>query len=180
MYSYHIALNEQDYYEFNLTYNFSIAANRKTQMLSKYLFPVIWLILAFIGTFTSEYPIVGYIIFGLIAIGWIILYRPIQEMFLESQVKRLRKIGKMPFDKEATLTFSEDNFTETTELVECTIKYAAIERIIIGQKALYFFINASSAYILPVTVFADEAEKEALLAYVKEKTDAPVLIGRTK
>ena len=49
--------------------------------------------------------------------------------------------------------------------------YALIEKIAVTDRAIYIYTNSLSAYIIPVSVFATEAEKSEFLEFISSKVN---------
>jgi hypothetical protein len=66
---------------------------------------------------------------------------------MKNDIERIRKEGIQPYS------------------------YALIEKIAVTENAIYIFISAIQAYILPVTTFTDEAEKLKFLDFIELKAN---------
>jgi hypothetical protein len=54
------------------------------------------------------------------------------------------------------LTITPETITEVTEITATTMKWVAIERIVVDRRHVYFFTGAFSAIVLPIAAFASE------------------------
>jgi len=89
---------------------------------------------------------------------------------LKTTIKLKKKDGKLPYGKNVLILFDEDFFYETTNEAEMKIKYSSIEKTAIGNSAIYIFIGAMQAFIIPLSVFETEKQKSAFLAFVNSKS----------
>ena len=56
-----------------------------------------------------------------------------------------------------------------TEYEESYVKYAAITQIKQSDKAIYLYTAPAMAMILPIRVFADEAEKQECINFINAR-----------
>lgn len=85
------------------------------------------------------------------------------------QIKMIKKEGKLPYGKEVFARFDDQLFMETANGNESKIDYANIEKIAVGQKAIYIYIGAIQAFIIPFSVFEDEEKREEFLTFLNHK-----------
>ena len=55
-----------------------------------------------------------------------------------------------------------------------TCPYHTVERLILCRGAVYVFFSAMQAFILPESAFSGDEERQALLNFLKEKTQKAV------
>ncbi|MDR2699188.1 MAG: YcxB family protein [Candidatus Methanoplasma sp.] len=81
--------------------------------------------------------------------------------------------GKLPVG-ETFIQFHEDHVFERMDLAETKVSYESIERIVVNVDAnkVYLFIGATGAFIVPFSVFENDADKDAFLTFVRNKTGA--------
>lgn len=82
---------------------------------------------------------------------------------------KVKKEGRLPYSNEAILKLDYEKIHEITPNTENVIKYSLIEKIAITEKAIYIYFSSVQAYILPVTAFSEEMEKQKFLEFIKEK-----------
>lgn len=180
MYTFQYLVTADEYLEFGLHHNYSIPAHRKRVTMQRYLIPVLYMLLAFVLGSSSEYPIIYYITFGIASVLWILLSRKIIITSIRKNMKAMERSGKPPFGQDNTVVFGEEKVTTTTKDTETSASYSGIEKILLGKSAMYLYINAASAFIVPHRLFASEAEKEAFLQFIRQKTNAEVIQGRDR
>lgn len=180
MYTFQYLVTGDEFLEFGLHHNYSIPAHRKRVMMQRYLIPALYMFLAFVLGSSSEYPMIYYITFGIASILWVLFSRKIIISTIRKNMKAMEKSGKPPFGQDSTVIFGEERVTTTTRDSETSATYSGIEKIILGKSALYLYINAASAFIVPHRLFASEEEKEGFLQFIRQKTNAEVIRGRDR
>jgi len=172
MFQFCYTLNENDYFEFNKYHAFNSPASRKNMIIYRFIVPIIFVACGLIaGTIVDE-PVVTYyfyIAFGIVAILWLIFFKPLMAKQIKKNIGRIKKSGKLPYQSNVTISFEDDFFVETTENGEARVKYSTIERVIITEKAIYIYINAVQAILLPFTVFSDEQKHDDFIVFIEEK-----------
>jgi len=96
--------------------------------------------------------------------------KPLSEFILKVQIEMAKKEGKLPYDREITMEFYEDYFIEITKETENKTKYTKIEKIIIGDNAIYIFVSAMQSFIIPFSVFKSEKQRSKFEFFIKNKT----------
>lgn len=172
MYRFQYTLSEHDYFEFNKYHTFNAPANKKSLLINRFMIPIGLVICgAGIGVLMDE-PFLTYyffIAFGLIAILWLIFYKRYIISRIKKNIEQIKKSGKLPYQTEATISFEDDFFCESTDEGELKLKYTAIERVVTAEEAIYIYTNAIQAVILPMTVFADTQNRDDFLRFIEEK-----------
>lgn len=162
-------LNEQDYLDFNLFHLYKTPANKKDLLLSRILTPVAFMLVAFLFSELLDAPALSYGVFGLLSFVWLVHFRKIKNKEVKASIKHIKKTGKLVNQNEATMLFEEDFFIETSEDTTSKINYSLIERVGVGKAALYLYTGAITSYIIPNRAFQNQAERDALLAFLKTK-----------
>ena len=85
-------------------------------------------------------------------------------------IKSMQKGGKMPYDSEMRLCFGDDEVLEITKTAESRVKYTSIEKMHMGDTAIYIYISAMQAFIIPISAFESQAQKAEFIAFVRQKT----------
>ena len=86
-------------------------------------------------------------------------------------IKKVKKEGRLPYSNEAILKFDDESIHELTPNTENKTKYSLIEKIAVTEKAIYIYFSSVQAYILPVSAFSEEMEKQKFLEFINLKTD---------
>lgn len=172
MFQFSYTLSENDYFEFNKYHAFNSPGSKKNMLLFRFGVPIISVVCGLIaGTIVDE-PVVTYyfyIAFGIVAILWLIFFKWLMVKQIKKNISRIKKSGKLPYQINVTISFEDDFFVETTENGEARVKYSAIERIIIAEKAIYIYTNAVQAILLPFTVFSDEQKYDDFIVFIEKK-----------
>lgn len=172
MYQFQFRLDDGDYLEFNRHHQLNAPASRRGLLIARLMVPAafaVLLLLALLGDAGPEQIEIQLAIYAPVSIAWFFLAIPLNLLVLKLNLKLLRKHGKLPYGREVTLRFEEDFFIETTEKTEMKTKYSAIERIALGERAIYIYISALQAVILPFAAFEAAEQRDAFLAYLHDK-----------
>lgn len=162
-------LNEQDYLDFNIFHLYNTPANKKGLLLSRILTPVAFMLIAFLCSELLGAPAFFYGLFGLLSFVWFVHFRKIKNKYLEIDIKHIKKAGKLFCPDEVTLCFEQDFFTETSQDSASKVKYSLIERVGVGEAALYLYTGAITSYMIPYRTFQNQAERDELISFLKTK-----------
>lgn len=89
---------------------------------------------------------------------------------LKSQMKDLKKKGKMGYSPVADMAFLDESFVETTPDNRTEQKYSSVERVsVVTGKCVYLHTNSVAAYILPQACFDSGEQYEKFLAFIRTK-----------
>jgi len=128
------------------------------------------LFIIFLGAGANSFVIISEaILLSIISILWIIFAKKIYLSSIKSNIKKLRKHGKLPFSNEGTLVFDEEFINDISSLTEVKTRYSSVEKIGITETAIYIYISAMQAYIVPQTCFKSEEEMKNLLNFLASK-----------
>ncbi len=99
-----------------------------------------------------------------------IIFIPIMKIILKSQMKRIKKLGKLPYSPFSVMEFFENCFIETLPEEKIERSYSTIERIsIVEEKMIYIHLNSSMANLIPIRVFENPMQKEKFIQFLKTK-----------
>lgn len=88
----------------------------------------------------------------------------------KSQLKKLKKKGRLAYTPESVMEFYEDSFTEWTEEAKAEQKYSVVERIsIVENKMIYIHVNNLMAFLIPVSSFGSQSEYQSFVEFIKSK-----------
>ena len=172
-YSYHIV--ENDYYEFNKYHLFNTPLSKRRMMFGKIFVTAFILFMALIVGLTGKNDAVTYSFFGfclVVILLYNIFFRQFMYFSIKRNIKKMKKTGKIHYDKEITSEFLEDSFAEKTADSESLVKYTMLAKIATGTNAFYLYVNVQSALIVPFRVFADENEKSMFFEFIQSKITA--------
>jgi hypothetical protein len=187
MYTFNVKLTEADYYEFNKFQMKHDPASKRTRAVTRvFVLAVIgiYIILSLIynaerAEFAEvERPVMlaatvitCIILFGVLAGVSFLLDLLLTPLFIKMSINATKKKGKLAFDEYAAVAFDEDSFTETTADAVNTAKYSKIEKICYTDSAIYIFLNAQMAQIIPLSVFESDEQRSAFWVFINQKKD---------
>jgi len=170
MYNFTFKMTEADYLEFNRHHILSDKSAQKITRITRVV------LLICIGFFLVNYiflqgDIPTTSVFFFIILGVVISfgYKPLMLLLVRLQIKSLKKQGKLPYNKNVQLQFDEENYTEIGDISETKIKYTTIEKVVEGRIAIYLYIGAIQATIVPYSVFETVEQKHNFLAFINSK-----------
>lgn len=168
MYTLSFSLTDADYFEFNRHHHLGKASSGKFIRAMR----VIMLVMAGIVAFLTY--VVGFradlIIICTVALVLVFGYDRLVLILLKLQISGLKKKGKLPYGKNVQMQFDEETYTEVNELNESITKYTALERVVKGREAIYLYIGAMQASIIPFSAFETEKDNDDFLAFIISKT----------
>ena len=178
MYKFNYVLTDNDYFEFN-RYHMENAPQMKKQITGLRLIApamlIIMIILSVLNRDETE-DITAFIIgssfvFVFISIVWFFAAKLLLMFSLKAQIKLMKKDGKLPYGKNVSIEFDETFFIESTEINETKTKYASIEKIAVSNNMIYVYFSAIQAFILPLSVFESNEQKDAFLLFINDKKE---------
>lgn len=172
MYQFKFTLSENDYLEFNKHHLLNAPASKKMLLISRLIVPILFALLALLSLLSNDdsiVVIVKLIIYTLASIVWFFNIKHINMRLLKFNMKLLKKDGKLYYGKDVLFQFNEDFFIETSTDAETKLKYTSIERIEEGKNALYIYIGAIQAYMIPFSVFETTEQKNEFLDFINNK-----------
>lgn len=172
MYKFSYSLDEKDYLEFNRFHFNTASANRKITLLLRLFVPVMLIVLS-LPTFVNHEDMYEVLISGVIcvitSVIWFFAVKPLCMLNIKVSMKFMKKDGKLPYGKNVQIYFNEEEIHETTEVAESKVKYSNIEKIAEGSQAVYIYIGAAQAFIIPLSVFETEVQKNEFLLFINSK-----------
>ena len=168
-------LMEQDYLDFNM---FTVKNYKfyKTQMkLFRGIFTIIPIGTGLVNLLLNGEKRIGVIVALLIVMTlisilfWCGFPKFYDALMLRNAKKILFREGENRILGKRTLFFEEDRIQTVTEYEESCVKYAAITQIKQSDKAIYLYTAPAMAMILPIRVFADEAEKQECINFINAR-----------
>ena len=168
-----INLSEDDYLDFNKFHSFESMHGKKLINKTRIFFVLAMIILAAIfllimglTTFSITYAVL-LLLFTLL---YMVFFKKILTRNVKTQIKRLKKVGKLPFDPVSTLEFYEDKMVESTALQRTEQSYSIIERIcVVKDQYIFLYKSSVSAYILPVLQIKEQVSQEDFIAFLSRK-----------
>lgn len=175
MFEFNVTLNDHDYFMFNQYHLFNSPDGKRNLMINRLCMPIICFFVVLI-IFSSEpdYKIVllETIVFTVLSVIWVIISKEILLYSLKKKIEKITKESRLPYAQEAIVKFDDEIIHEITKKSEIKMAYSVIEKIGVTEKAIYIYINFQMAFILPVTIFKDEVEKQKFLEFINSKVDS--------
>ena len=172
-YQLHITLTEEDYLNFNIFHVLDSASGKKQIRKSRILLISITAVLAVLlilvmgwTTFTTVYVI----LLALFTLIYNLLFNKIIQWNIKSQIKQMKKTGKLPYDSVTKYEFHEDTFAEITADKHVEMSYSTLERICVVQdRFLYLYTSSVVAHILPMEQIKAQVDPAEFLRFLSQK-----------
>lgn len=173
LYKFNIKMTEDDYLEFNKFWAMKSHYGKKQMLSIRIMMVAIVLLFCFIslygGGFSAD-AFIGIIPLLILLVLFQVFLKTFFTFILKSNIKTLKKTGKMPYSANSIMQFYEDEFVEITDQNECKQKYSVIERVsIIKGKYIHIHINNIMAYNLPWFCFDSDQQREDFMEFIKSK-----------
>ena len=168
-----INLSEDDYLDFNKFHSFESIHGKKLINKTRIFFVLAMIILAALFLL-----VMGFTTFSIIYAALLLLFTLLYMVFfkkrltrnVKTQIKSLKKVGKLPFDPVSTLEFHEDKMVEITALQRTEQSYSIFERIcVVKDRYVLLYKSSVSAYILPVLQIKEQINQEDFIAFLSKK-----------
>ena len=177
-----ITLSDNDYFDYIVFMVMKSPYGKKQIIKFRVIIAVMLLAFCFIslwgGGFTAE-AFLGIIPYLAMLILVEILFAPIFAWILKSQIKSLKKSGKMAYSPSASIEFFDEEFIEISEENRIESKYSTVERVsVIKGEAIYIHVNNAMSYILPSACFESDEQREDFLAFIKTKCENVDVYGK--
>lgn len=169
MYIFTYNLTDHDYLEYNKHHNAASPSTQKFFFVLKIALSVLLGFSILLNLLTGVN--IGIHVFVIIFIGLAITFghSHLTTLILKMQIAGFSKQGKLPYGKNVHLQFDYDTYTETNENTQTKIKYHCLEKISHGSTAIYLYVGAIQATILPYSAFESQAQKQELLYFLNSK-----------
>jgi len=164
-------VTEEDYYRFSCHHAFTSRQGRRTLLTAQILLPVLLALIA-LAAAASDPAFLAVKLGALAAISvlWVVFAKRRMRRAIRKNLRRLKKSGRLPYSGSGTLTFGESEIAETGETGESRVPYSLVEKLDATDGGVYVYVGAMQAVLLPNACFADAAQRDALLAFLREKT----------
>ena len=177
MFQFQIDLTDKDYLCFNRHHLYHSKPGRSFRTKMKVIVPVIFalfLLLFWILELPASFIWTEAVLLAILTVLWFCFFRKFMQMLLKKQVKNMKKAGRLPYQRQTTLVFDEEEIVETSDQSEFRNQYDAIEKVCNGSCGLYLYLNAVQAFLIPDRAFAGPEEKQALLEFLRRKCPGAV------
>lgn len=176
-----IKINEQDYIAFNKYYLRSSNVIKKTKNIVTFAMLGLCAILVFMFFYFNSFdtlivPIVESVIICLFIFAYLLYFRTHGiNRSISNTIKRMKKDGKLPFEEESIVEFTDNMMHDKSKTTELKIEYDNIEKIIKTNKYLFVFIDSARATIIPIEQLGDDKDK--VINLLQDKVDKQKIIN---
>ncbi|MBR5449525.1 MAG: YcxB family protein [Clostridia bacterium] len=172
-FQFNVHTNETDYFEYNKFMLIRSYYGKKRFFMYRIFVALLCMVgmlfLLWNNGFTQG-AYMGAILMLLFAIAVQLLLAPFMTLTLKSDLRNLKKRGKMAFSPDSTMEFYEDVFIEITPTNKTEQPYSVIERIsVVDDKMIYIHVNNIMSYILPVACFESKEQCDDFFEFIKTK-----------
>ena len=168
-----INLSEDDYLDFNKFHSFESMHGKKLINKTRIIFVLAMIILAVLFLLVmglTAFSITYTALLLLLTLLYMVFFKKILTRNVKAQIKRLKKVGKLPFDPVSTLEFHEDKMVEITALQRTEQSYSIFERIcVVKDRYVLLYKSSVSAYILPVLQIKEQLNQEDFIEFLSKK-----------
>ena len=159
-----INLSEDDYLDFNKFHSFESMHGKKLINKTRIFFALAMIILAALFLLVmglTTFSITYAALLLLFTLLYMVFFKKILTRNVKTQIKRLKKVGTLPFDPVSTLEFHEDKMVEITALQRTEQSYSIFERIcVVKDRYVLLYKSSVGAYILPFTQIEAQLKRE--------------------
>jgi len=168
-----INLSEEDYLDFNKFHSFESMHGKKLINKTRIFFVLAMIILAALFLLVmglTTFSITYAVLLLLFTLLYMVFFKKILTRNVKTQIKRLKKVGKLPFDPVSTLEFHEDKMVEITALQRTEQSYSIFERIcVVKNRYVLLYKSSVGAYILPVTQIEAQLNQRDFIDFLSQK-----------
>ena len=168
-----INLSEDDYLDFNKFHSFESMHGKKLINKTRIIFVLAMIILAALFLLVmglTTFSITYAALLLLFTLLYMVFFKKILTRNVKTQIKRLKKVGKLPFDPVSTLEFHEDKMVEMTALQRTEQSYSIFERIcVVKDRYILLYKSSVGAYILPVVQVKAQLNQEEFVDFLSSK-----------
>ena len=172
VFEFHVTLNDDDFCLFNeyvVSNDPAWAKSINGVRVMAVIVSAAFIGLVWMGAFHPAIKTIITIVVALLSVAFVNSVKSGTLKSVRRNIDKQKEAGRLPYSKEATFFFEEDCVYETTPENETKSGYDIIEKVVETDRFVYVFVSVSSAHIIPVTAFADDAEKHSFLAFIESK-----------
>ena len=172
MYQFNYSLTDKDYFDFN-KYHMCNAPAMKKMITGLRILLIALLFFSLLSSLRNHSDATSLlaliIVYTAVSVAWFFAVKPYLVFLTKINIKLIKKDGKLPYGKNVLINFEEDFFVEATNDTEIKGKYKSVEKIAVAGDAIYIYISAMQAFILPISVFESTAQKNEFLEFINGK-----------
>ncbi|MCL2563022.1 MAG: YcxB family protein [Oscillospiraceae bacterium] len=167
-YQFEYKLTEEDYLDFNV---FRLHKSKNNPTGISWIGLMILLLLSMVMISQGNYRLL-WLSLGLLIL-WVLIKvvtsRRYGRFSIKKQIQSIAEDGKLPFGKDNIVSFHEDFVFEIADGNESKTIYENLEKVAVGENAIYIYMNAIQAFILPFSIFETEVQRNEFLTFIKQK-----------
>ena len=174
MFEFKINLEDDDYLQFNEYHLLNSPSGKKILMLFRFFIPFIcFMVVVIFSIAGSDFLLIliEAIMMTIFSILWIVYSKKKILKSMEKGIKKMKREGRLPYSDEAIITFNDESIHEITPNTDNKTKYSLIEKVAVTENAVYIYFSSVQAFILPVSAFSEEMEKQKFLEFINLKAD---------
>lgn len=174
MFEFKFTLGDEDYVLFNQYHLLNSPLGKKSLMNCRLSFPAVALALILIFWIVgldSSLILTEAIVMIISSILWVVFSKKILLKTMSRKIVKMKKGSRLPYSSEGTLTFDGESIHEVTLNTDNRTNYRLIEKIAVTEKAIYIYFSSVQAYILPLTAFSSDLEKQQFLEFITSKVN---------
>lgn len=168
-------ITDKDYIELNEFNILHTKELKKAYNKEHFLIPVLTVILCiaflYIGYNNSQTAWLGSIIYAVIGVLWLILYRKLFRYKLKRQLKMAQKANRKLFSPESVAQFFDNRIVKIGGEQKYEIGYSAVKRIaVLADRIMYIFTDTQNTVVVQLSVFDNVEEKNEFFDFIESKT----------
>jgi hypothetical protein len=181
LYGFDVSINERDYFEFNKFHILKSPYGKKNKIavnaaIGAFALAAILLLILTLG-FSVE-AIIAAIPIILVSLMLMISYPYIVVGVLKLYAVTSKKRPKNAYASRSRIEFFDDFFSEETDIGRTETKYFALDCVSATDTAIYLHLDASTACILPLTLFNSREELDGFVDFLKTKNNRVTVYRR--
>jgi len=169
-YKFEFKITEQDYLDFNKYHMFNAPAMKKQMLPFRLIIPILFVFISFFQFQGFDSDFIRRTTIGIIgSIAWFFISKFTFISSIKKNIKNMKKDGKLVSNENTTIQFHDDFLIDITGATETKMGYTNLERVAIGDNAVYIYIGAMQAFIVPLSAFESEAQRNEFLEFINSK-----------
>ena len=173
LYQLNIRLSEDDYLSFNVFHSLESVQGKKLIRKTCFFFIFAMLFLAALFLFVmglTTFSVIYAVMLLLFTLLYMVFFKKVLIRNIKTQIKRLKKVGKLPFEPVSTLEFYEDKMVEITASKRIEQSYNILERIcVVKDRYILLYHSSVGAYILPFAQVKEQINQEEFVDFLSGK-----------
>lgn len=162
-------ISENDYLLFNEYHLLNSASGKRNLLGYRLILPMICLLSILLYTVAKSLTGSYVAVLSIATILWLLFSKKLLVSGMKRNIKKLARDGKLPYSKEGVLIFDEDFINDINTTTESKTRYSCIEKCCITENAIYLYFSAMQAYIVPMSAFSTEEDKQEFIKFINSK-----------